>query len=119
MGKKRNYQKVTPEEEARKAERQRRVRERIAEREAIDRAVDVQLLRVSRLRHSHVARRTHDKLGGIDRSEQRASVNAVLEAGDAAGVASADEPVAQLLDELFRHLIVGVERQDVRRRHAG
>ena len=38
MGKKRNYQRVTPEEEARKAERQRRVRERIAEREAIDRA---------------------------------------------------------------------------------
>jgi hypothetical protein len=34
MAKKRNYQKVTPEEEARIAERQRRVRERIAEREA-------------------------------------------------------------------------------------
>jgi hypothetical protein len=34
MAKKRKYQKVTPEEEARKEERMRRVRERIAEREA-------------------------------------------------------------------------------------
>ena len=34
MAKKRKYQKVTPEEEARIDERQRRVRERIAEREA-------------------------------------------------------------------------------------
>jgi hypothetical protein len=34
MAKRRKYQKVTPEEEARIDERQRRVRERIAEREA-------------------------------------------------------------------------------------
>jgi hypothetical protein len=34
MAKKKKYQKVTPEEEARIEERQRRVRERIAEREA-------------------------------------------------------------------------------------
>jgi hypothetical protein len=37
MAKKRKYQKVTPEEEARKEERMRRVRERIAEREARER----------------------------------------------------------------------------------
>ncbi len=34
MAKKRKYQKVTPEEEARKDETQRRARARIAEREA-------------------------------------------------------------------------------------
>jgi hypothetical protein len=40
MAKKRKYQKVTPEEEARIDERQRRVRERIAEREAREKEAD-------------------------------------------------------------------------------